>query len=775
MPAEKELKVFLCHSSADSDFVVQVGAYLKRNVEHVFMYEEHQHTEPFGETLARELGACDVMVVFVGETFGHLGWQKTEISRVVEDLNNKRKAWKVFIVPVPGEARHFLKSSPEVLNLLPMQPVICPDERQLAELARPDPQNGRDEANPPGLPQPFYAAWVARQIVSRLERPWRSVDDLPANPHLFDYEKDIIDFYVGKLGIGDKLWGKPEEAGLSEKELKAKRRKLLEGCPPGWPEVEQYSAPPGNETPLDPSDTGPCREHDARVIVAALSKYHRSCIIQDPATNLSEISGCMVRQQLSFPEARPSKNLCFPRGDHLRVAVLVAGGIAPGLNAVIDGVVQRHWRYCEKSQQKGRPYSLTVYGLQNGLRAFDQPVAAPKELAAFNHFTGAKNPPDEAAEHANEGGCILGTSRVKELIEDSTAPAQDIPFQVAGRLTKLAEIVNQLSRWGIDILYMIGGDGTMKAAHALRSIARDRQYDLSVVAIPKTMDNDILWMWQSFGFLSAVEKAREIIENLHTEVKSNPRLCVLQLFGSDSGFVVSHAVLASATGQIDAALIPEVPFSMKQLAMHVKSRMLKRCERIPHGLVVMAETAIPLDAECYCSLQGIHLSDDEKKEIAKFCAMRKNGVRIQGQTEDLLRSAGLKIVRDGLAKLLCEGPNVPDAWRRHLRVMTNEPRHVLRSVRPSCTDIIMGQRLGTLAVDNAMAGFTDFMISQWLTEYVLVPLKLVTLGRKRIPQGGIFWKSVLAKTEQPPEMYDIQDLKQYDPAEYDRCYGVAGG
>jgi len=55
-------------------------------------------------------------------------------------------------------------------------------------------------------------------------------------------------------------------------------------------------------------------------------------------------------------------------------------------------------------------------------------------------------------------------------------------------------------------------------------------------------------------------------------------------------------------------------------------------------------------------------------------------------------------------------------------------------------------------VHNALAGFTDFMISQWLTEYVLVPLKLVVLGRKRIPSSGIFWKSVLAKTRQPTDM-----------------------
>ena len=258
---------------------------------------------------------------------------------------------------------------------------------------------------------------------------------------------------------------------------------------------------------------------------------------------------------------------------------------------------------------------------------------------------------------------------------------------------------------------------------------------------------------------------------LHTEVSSNPRLCVVQLFGSDSGFVVSHAVLASATGQCDAALIPKVPFTMERLARHLKNRMEGRSSPnrspIPHGLVVMAETAVPLDAEAYLEEENIGLSKDEKQAISQFCEMRRAKRRIQGQTDDHLRSAGLKIVSRGLLRLLRESPDVPAAWINNLRVVASEPRHVLRSIRPSCADIIMGQRLGTLAVDNAMAGFTDFMISHWLTEYVLVPLKLVVLGRKRIPKTGIFWNSVRAKTGQEPRMYDEADLRKYDPRTYE--------
>lgn len=89
-------------------------------------------------------------------------------------------------------------------------------------------------------------------------------------------------------------------------------------------------------------------------------------------------------------------------------------------------------------------------------------------------------------------------------------------------------------------------------------------------------------------------------------------------------------------------------------------------------------------------------------------------------------------------------------WEKTYRgVFTNEPRHLLRSLEPSSSDIIFGHRLGCLAVDNAMAGFTDFMVSQWMTEFVLVPLSLVVLGRKRVPTNGIFWRSALDSTGQP--------------------------
>lgn len=265
------------------------------------------------------------------------------------------------------------------------------------------------------------------------------------------------------------------------------------------------------------------------------------------------------------------------------------------------------------------------------------------------------------------------------------------------------------------------------------------------------MDNDVLWVWQSFGFLSAVEKAKGFIMQLHTEATSNPRLCVMQLFGSDSGFVVSHAGLAS--GVVDLALIPEIRFSMRKVAAYIRKRLYGQYGKghSPYGMVLMSETAIPTDVKELMDADKrrpahqrvLRLEQEEEDEINRYI---ENNCRVRGQTPDALRTGGLKIVSRILQHELKHMP--PSDYWKDYRVFTNEPRHLLRSLEPSSSDIIFGHRLGCLAVDNAMAGFTDFMVSQWLTEFVLVPLPLVVLGRKRVPEEGIFWRSVLDSTGQ---------------------------
>ncbi|HEY0990934.1 MAG TPA: 6-phosphofructokinase, partial [Kofleriaceae bacterium] len=287
--------------------------------------------------------------------------------------------------------------------------------------------------------------------------------------------------------------------------------------------------------------------------------------------------------------------------------------------------------------------------------------------------------------------------------------------------------------------------------------------------------------------LSAVEKAREILEHLSNEIMSNPRIRVVQLFGSDSGFVVSHGVLATSTGVCDAALIPEVPFCTHGLTEHLVRAVFRREQRdvlgrttliqshIPSSMVVMAETAIPIDALDYENAPAVGLTATEKEALEEFHENRKAGRRIEGRTPDELRDAGLKVVNVAIQmhiehtivkvqkELQLAGNLLPiiDWARLPKKTLSSEPRHLLRATPPNALDLITAQRLGVLAVDNALAGYSDFMISQWLTEYVLVPLELVTLGRKRVPERGMFWKSVLAKTGQPARMLCGQCRSKY--------------
>ena len=719
------MKAFLCHSSTDSRFVLQVASYLRRHFE-VFAYEEAQKSnEHYITTMDKELRESEIMIVFVNTEFTN--WQVTEVNAMIqlESDENRPRSW--VLVAVGNQQR---------TGELPKEMTIL---RRGGHFLK----DSYTESTPPLI------VACARDIVDALKDRglrWRGADQLPFNPHLFDYEKRIIAFCLEKDSVD--LASKSTDKDVRKK-IEKVRTMLQDGCPGQWPQIMRW--PGAEEDNLVPRELiGDFRQEDSTIVAAALTRLGASA------------------HGLCFPEAGPREKLYYPHRDNrdLNVGIVVLGGIAPGINAVIDAIVQRHWLY--KCYQPA--HTLNIYGFMNGWWAFEDVLKRTRMLRPDTTFSlpeaVSRLHTLETSEHATEGGSMLATWREETLTNLET------------RQDRLERLAGQLDTLNIDILYIIGGDGSMKAAHALWNVARtvprkEGAPPLSVVAIPKTMDNDILWMWQSFGFISAVQKAKEIVDQLHTEVKSNPRLCILQLFGSDSGFVVSHAVLASATGHCDLALIPEEPFSMLEIARHLKKRMRETGRSIPYGLVVMAETAIPTDAlECLgeralppdlLAYEEVYekvaeelqrrLSDPEKEAIREYDAQRQKGKRIQGQTSDQLRRASLRLAMEALPVLLrartvgtIEEHNAAD-WNR-LRLVANEPRHLLRSAAPSTSDITMAQRLGILAVDNALAGYTDFMISQWLTEYVLVPLELVVLGRKRIPQSGIFWKSVLAKTGQ---------------------------
>ncbi len=781
---------------------------------------------------------------------------------------------------------------------------------------------------------------IYKRIHAAPEREiWR--DGLPIG-YPFEYEKQIIDafFYEGEHPFQDQPNGKEE----SDKMLLRDPHKLAAGCLLRWPTVGRFEALPqsGRGGELPESEAGAYRD-DCMVVVDARGKFN----------SVRNGNSCLGKLGLVFPEAGPRKEIMF--GRKLEVGIIVSGGLAPGINAVIEGIIERHRQYFQHAM-KTDDGVLKIKAFQAGFQGFaveDNPFETVEIFMRDKEIkTDEINTTGELASRIaaakSHGGTEITTARHDELQEGK-----------ADRPSNIDEIVDRLtdprSKSRVDILYVIGGEGSMRAAHALEARAGLRKKRLSVVGIPKTMDNDILWVWQSFGFLSAVEKAREILAQLDTESKSNPRLCVMQLFGSDSGFVVSHTALASGQSCL-AALIPEIQFSMRSLGQFIKTEY----ERHKHGILVLAETAVPVDIEDFLDIPEAELSDREKDAVRRFvCSalvrqdefpdnkafeavaealgknsdvvqksesdgkslveardafrkgsqeprsrarlveivnrivinnadawIRKNPIKLQkafalasppaearrgydlyanplrkafhdldglirkakgsnvieisvdlteelhalsqiiclpyeataiirevrkagrpgapsgpvvipkqlvcqlckrlretfarifgecylriparrwtlirdrrvfGQTPDELRTASLKIVSlvldvDTLLhpSRRKEGTNLA---RHNHQIFTSEPRHLIRVIPPSCHDIITADRMGRLAVDGAMAGYHDFMISQWLTEFVLVPLPLVVLGRKRVPHDGIFWKSVIASTGQPENLW----------------------
>lgn len=387
----------------------------------------------------------------------------------------------------------------------------------------------------------------------------------------------------------------------------------------------------------------------------------------------------------AFLEAGPRALLHHdPR--RVRAAIVTTGGLAPGLNSVVHSIVKRHFHTYELNEAlKG-----AVYGVYDSFVGLQR---RPMELVPLR--------PEHTEDWIEKGGSELGNRR--------TSKDADIGMFAD-------DLLQNLSNNNIEILYVIGGNGSQTLAH---EIAR-RAHDLTVVGLPKTMDNDLVWVWQSFGFNTAVENATNIINTLNCEARSTRRVCLIELFGAESGFVAANAALAS--GHADLVLVPEVFRVLSRsdcervLALYIAhlKRVVNQDRRCAHGVVIVAE--------------GVG------RELCK------KGVQLGSET---VTSGFLEQFRDYLTSCLADISGKP------VEVFINRPLHHIRAGKANAHDQIYCERLGALAVDNALYGYTDFLISQWLTEYVLVPLELVAWKRKSIPPEGIFWKQVCASSGQP--------------------------
>ena len=393
-------------------------------------------------------------------------------------------------------------------------------------------------------------------------------------------------------------------------------------------------------------------------------------VLLDDTAEMAAARGLPVAELPSFEPGGPRERLFFGAGS-TRVGIVTCGGLCPGLNNVIRGLVLELTTH----------YGVTdILGFRNGYRGLvkdDEPIALNPEVVRDIH---------------KRGGTILGTSRGD---------------QDAG------EMVDTLVRYGVCVLFVIGGDGTLRGAQKIADAAADRDIVLSVVGVPKTIDNDIPYIDHSFGFLTAFARAAESIRAAHTEASSTPHgVGLVKLMGRHSGFIACYAALANH--EVDFVLVPEVPFKLEGdngLLCHLRRRVRDQ----GHAVVVVAEGA------------GQDL-------------LQPNGSR---DASGNLRLADIgQLLRDRIA-------NNFDRAGAELSLRYVDPGYAIRSVPANAYDGVYCIRLAQAAVHAAMAGRTAMVVGRWHGRFVHLPISLATGSRNQVDPNGDLWMSVLEVTGQP--------------------------
>jgi 6-phosphofructokinase 1 len=329
-----------------------------------------------------------------------------------------------------------------------------------------------------------------------------------------------------------------------------------------------------------------------------------------------------------------------------------------------------------------------VLGIRYGLEGF---------IPKFGHEVWELTPESVGDIH-EFGGTVLGTSRGPQ-------PAD--------------EICDALERMNVSVLFMIGGDGTMRAARTIVEEARNRGSKIAIIGVPKTIDNDINFVARSFGFDTAVEKATEAIKSAHTEaVAAKNGIGLVKLMGRHSGHIAAQAAISLK--EVNFVLVPEDDFQLdgdNGLLAALHHRLKAR----GHAVIVVAEGA------------GEHLLEPTGETDA-------SGNPVLPDIAGLIRSR----IKQYLGK---QGM---DFTLKYI-----DPSYIIRSVPANSDDRIYCGFLGQNAVHAAIAGKTAMVVSKWNARFVHVPLHLVTTGGpKSIDIGSNYWRSVLESTGQPQHLKD---------------------
>ncbi len=299
------------------------------------------------------------------------------------------------------------------------------------------------------------------------------------------------------------------------------------------------------------------------------------------------------------------------------------------------------------------------------------------------------------------GGSILGTSR--------------------GGGNRVIEIADAVEALNMNMLFIVGGDGTQRGALDVANELEKRGLKISVIGIPKTIDNDLIFIQRSFGFDTAVQKATEAVSAAHMEAHSHINgIGLIKLMGRESGFIA--AATAMASHEANFCLIPEVPFDLEGENGFLRE-LERRLEERQHAVVIVAEGA---GQDLLEAVEGTDASGNKK--------LSDIGVFLKDKITEYFKNKNI-----------------------HINLKYIDPSYQIRSACANPSDSIYCERLGNNAVHAAMAGKTKIVIGLLHDKYVHLPIKLVTHHRNKVSPESSMWRDTIDATGQPVLMINDKE------------------
>jgi len=396
-------------------------------------------------------------------------------------------------------------------------------------------------------------------------------------------------------------------------------------------------------------------------------------IINDDKNNLLQ-SIKNGKDILAFEKAGPREKIYFDPSK-VKAAIVTCGGLCPGINNVIRSLVMElHYRYGV----------TTIFGMRYGYRGFIPEYGYEPYILT----------PDMVHDIHSKGGSILASSRGK----------QDI-----------GEIVDCLERKDVSLLFTIGGDGTLRGAFEIYKEIKKRNLHISVIGVPKTIDNDISYVEKTFGLETAFSIAGHAIKSAHTEAIGAPNgIGLVKVMGRMSGFIAANAALA--LNEVNFVLVPEIPFDLEG-PRGLFTQLETRLKNKGHAVIITAEGA------------GQDIIQRKSKETDASGNIRLADIGI------FLKTA----IKDHFSKQL----------KQEVNVKYIDPSYLVRSVTANAHDAIFCMQLAQNAVHAGMAGKTGMIVGIWNGKFTHVPLKIVTVQNKYLSPDDSLWLSVLEATGQP--------------------------